>query len=44
MDSIISWFILLIGSSVSGFWLIIKAIEQKERYHSENVDFFKNKK
>ena len=44
MDSIISWLILLIGSIVSGFWLILKAFAEKERYHSENIDFFKKYK
>ena len=40
MDSIFSWFILFIGTLVSGAWLLIKAISEKERYKAENAKFF----
>jgi len=44
MDSIISWLILCLSTIVSSFWLIIKALDQREKYRNENIDYFRNKK
>jgi len=44
VDCVVSWVILGCGTILGGLWLILKGLEQRDRYRRENEEFFKNYK